>query len=253
MRSLRITTATILALILFAMVVICVAYPEQERCSVEVKLLLSPADLALSIERLNAQQGSKGQIYFFDTQRHELFSQGVIVRFRHSSKSDLTVKLRPTNNKAFSDLTGQREDFKCEVDMSGNETNTSYSIRNTVTGAKIPETGNDIYRELSNGQKELLRAAAVKVDWNQVKRVANIAMTDWQIRPNSQFNKIAMELWEWPGGRILEISSKAAAGEGEARYEGLRRLVSGKGLELSPDQRSKTRIVIESQTSNVSH
>jgi hypothetical protein len=252
-RNSRIISVTIRALILSATVAVCVASPVQERCGVEVKLLLSPAELSLSIERLDARRESKGKIYFFDTERYELFSQGVMVRFRQGSTSDLTVKLRPANNIEFPDSPGRREDFKCEVDMSQNETNTSYSIRNRVSGEKIPETGNDIYRQLSSGQKRLLRAAKVTVDWNRVRLVANIAVTDWQIKANSQFNKLALELWEWSGGRILELSSKDTAGEGGAKYEGLRQLVSGKGLELSSDQRSKTRIVIESGASNVSH
>jgi len=67
------------------------------------------------------------------------------------------------------------------------------------------------------------------IDWNQVKRVADIKVTDWEIKLNSPSKKLALELWELPGSKILELSSKAGSDEGEAAYEELRQLAIGKG------------------------
>jgi hypothetical protein len=125
----------------------------------------------------------------------------VIIRVRRGSTRDLTVELRPPEKKKFEDPTGGRESFKCEADLAANETSISYSIRSRFTGLQIPETGNDTYRAFSNGQRRLLSEAQVIINWNRVKRVADIHVTDWQIKLGSTSRKIALELWEWPGGK----------------------------------------------------
>jgi hypothetical protein len=220
----------------------------QERCGAEGKLLLSAANILATVATLKAQKKSSGEIYFYDTEKLELFSQGVIVRLRRGVY-DLTVKLRPANDKKFSDPAGGVEDFKCEVDLAGDEENTSYSVRRSFSNPHIPATGKEIYQSLSAGQKELLRAAHVQVEWDQVKRVADIKATDWKIKGDSRFKKLTLELWEWPGGKNLELSTKTSGEEVEAGLEYLRRVASGKGLEQSVDQRSKTRMVLEQAAS----
>lgn len=228
----------------------CGSVVAQERCRTEIKVLLSPAELSVTIAALHTQRESSGDVYFFDTDKRELLAQGVIVRLRRgSTASDLTVKLRPPAEKIFADPTGGRESFKCEVDLAANESNISYSIRNAFIGSQIPSTGNDLYRVLSEGQRKLLRAAQVSIDWNRVKRVSDIHATDWQITLGGPGAKLALELWEWPGGKILELSKKTGDKSSPAAYEELlqlRQLAIAKGLSLSADQRSKTRIVLES-------
>lgn len=235
------------------MLLLCNVCAAQERCSTEVKLLLSPAEIQATLATLKAQKESSRDVYFFDTDRRELLMRGVIVRLRHGSSSDLTVKLRPPLDKKFTDPTGGKEDFKCEVDMAGKEANTSYSIRSKFSGAQVPETGNDIYLAFSGGQRELLRAAHMTIDWNQVKRVADIKVTDWEVELDSRSQKLVLELWKWPGNKILELSSKTGGKEGEAAYEELRQLAIGKGLKLNADQRSKTRMVLESPALTTAH
>jgi hypothetical protein len=238
---------------LCVMLLLCNVCAAQERCGTEVKLLLSPAEISATVATLKAQKESSSAVYFFDTDRRELLSRGLIVRLRHGSSSDLTVKLRLPQDNKFTDTTGGKEDFKCEVDLAGKEVNTSYSIRNKFSGSQVPETGTDIYRAFSGGQRELLRAAHLAIDWNQVKRVADIKVTDWEIKLESRSRKLALELWEWRGNKILELSSKTGSEEGEAAYEELRQLAIGKGLKLSADQRSKTRMVLESPASTTTH
>jgi hypothetical protein len=137
------------------------------------------------------------------------------------------------------------------VDQAANETNISYSIRNSFTGRQVPETGNDIYRAFSDGQRMLLNAAQVTIDWAQVKRVANIGVTDWQIKLDSKSKKLTLELWEWPGGQILELSTRTVTESGSKAYADLCQLALDRGLVLSTDQRSKTRMVLESRPTSV--
>lgn len=228
-----------------AVVILCSVCRAQERCGAEVKLLLSATDIPATLAALKAQKESSGEVYFYDTEKRELLSQGVIVRLRRGVANDLTVKLRPPKDRKFMDPTGGAEDFKCEVDLSGNEETISYSVRKNFTETRTPETGNEILQVLSAGQKELVRVAHVQVDWNQVKRVADIKATDWKIKGDSRFKKLTLELWEWPGGRNLEFSTKTGSEEVAGTLKYLREVASGKGLKLSLDQRSKTRMVLE--------
>jgi hypothetical protein len=233
--------------------ILCADCAAQQRCSAEVKLLLSPAEIAATVVTLKAEKESSGEVYFFDTQSRELLAQGVIVRLRRGSSRDLTVKLRPLHAKNFEDPTRGREEFKCEVDQAADEVNISYSIRNRFTGRQIPETGSDIYRAFSEGQRKLLIAANVTIDWNKVKRVADIEVTDWQIKLDSRFRKLSLELWEWPGGKIFELSSKADNESSSAAFADLRQVALDKHLKLSADQRSKTRIALELNPTSVAH
>jgi len=233
------------------MLCVCASCVAQERCSTEVKLLLSPAELPATVAKLKAKKNSSGEVYFFDTEERDLLSQGVIIRLRRGSAPDLTVKLRSPERKRLEDPTNGKEDFKCEVDQAANETNISYSIRNSFTGRQVPETGNDIYRAFSDGQRMLLNAAQVTIDWAQVKRVANIGVTDWQIKLDSKSKKLTLELWEWPGGQILELSTRTVTESGSKAYADLCQLALDRGLVLSTDQRSKTRMVLESRPTSV--
>jgi hypothetical protein len=234
---------------LFAGLLLSGAGAAQGPCSAEVKLLLSPAEISITLAALRAKKESTGDIYFFDTDKLDLLSEGVIVRLRRGLPSDLTVKIRPLQDKKHPDFVLGKGLFKCELDLSANEANISYSLRKNLTGSNIPETGNDIYRAMSNGQRKLLSAAGLPLDWMKVKRIVDIKATAWQIKSISPSRKLALELWEWPGGKILELSTKTGSQETRRAYEELHQLAIDKGLILSEDQRSKTRMVLESLAS----
>jgi hypothetical protein len=251
--KLKRTSCAFLKFCISTLLFACAVCLAQQRCSIEVKLLLSPDDIPAIVGKLKAQNQSSGGVYFFDTEKRELLSQGVIIRVRHSSTRDLTIKLRPLNEKSFEDPTNGKENFKCEEDLTANEVNLSFSIRNSLAGSQIPETGNDIYRALSDGQRTFLRLAQVTIDWSQVKRVADIEETDWQIKLDSGSKKLTLELWKWPGGQILELSTRTVTESGAVTYAELHELALDRGLKLSPDQRSKTRMLLESRPMPVAH
>jgi hypothetical protein len=221
------------------------SFAAQEQCGIEAKLLLSPEQIPTIVAKLRARRESSGEIYFFDTEKREFLSQGVIVRLRRGSWNDLTVKLRPAQGAKIAVTTSGSEIYKCEVDIVGDEPVTAYSVTNKFSREQVPDTGNDVLLALGPGQKNLLEAAHVDIDWHHVKRVADIAETDWRIRSTSRAKNLSLELWEWPGGRILELSGKAGSEEGKAAFDELRQLAVANGVKLSLDQRSKTRIVLE--------
>ena len=72
-------------LLLCANLLLVSASRAQERCGVEVKLLLSPTETQIAIASLNLGKETTDRIYFFDTSSLDLLSQGLIVRLRQGS------------------------------------------------------------------------------------------------------------------------------------------------------------------------
>jgi hypothetical protein len=196
----------------------------QEKCPVEVKLLLPSTAAKPVISALGFKKRTEGIVYFFDTESLDLLMQGVIVRIRQGSNSDLTVKLRPPPGKPNDDRLELRGLFPCEMDRLRSEAITSYTVERRYDVAEVPEIGTDVYGLLSASQQKLLLDAGVSIDWARVIRIASIHSTKWQTVSQSPYGKLALELWEWPAGRVLELSSKAAPGSDASKYSELEQL-----------------------------
>jgi hypothetical protein len=216
----------------------------QETCSEEVKLLLSPTQVQAAIPALRARGEIHSRVDFYDTPALDLLSMGVILRLREGEEVDLTAKLRPVSGEKFVDPTGGRERYKCEVDLNGGVEVQSFSVQKKYIAAKAPETGEGVLQLLSEGQKKLLEDSKVRIDWKRVERVAEIRSTSWTTKAKAPLGKLSLELWDWPGGSILEVSTKVAPDAGQATYGELRELAKKNGLALSANQRSKTAIAL---------
>ena len=220
----------------------------RKNCAIEVKLLLSPTAGPNTIASFEMGGKTTGQVHFFDTGALDLLSKGVIVRLRKGSDNDLTVKVRPLTSQRFGEPSGGRENFKCEMDMIGGELIPSYSIRSKLAASRVPDGGAEILKLLSDGQKKLMQNAGVSVDWSSVKEIANIKSTEWNTWTQSPFVKLTLELWEWPTGSVLELSTRVGHNRGQPSYAKLVRLVNGKFLPIDTNQRSKTQLVLEEVT-----
>lgn len=167
------------------------------------------------------------------------------MRLRQGAKSDLTVKFRASTGKKLFAAREGGDDFKCEVDLTREGANSSYSITRQIASDELPQIGADVSRFLSAAQIKLFEHAQVSVDWTRVKRIAEITSTDWQTQSQPRLGKLTLELWEWRGGRVLEVSTKVLPNEGSSSYTELEQLVRTKQLAMSPDQRAKTSIALE--------
>jgi hypothetical protein len=225
----------------------------QKPCSAEVKLLLSPPQLQSAITALKARQETHGHVYFYDTPALDLLSKGVIIRFRDRADVDLTVKLRPPSGGKLVDPSAVRDDYRCDVDVNDGVETESFSVMNKDLTAKAPLTGDAIFQELSQGQKNLLRDAKVQIDWKRVKRIAEIQSTAWTSRAKPPLGKLDLEFWEWPGGSLLEVSTREATDGRLATFVELRDLANEKGLALNTSQRSKTEIALGQITAAHQH
>jgi hypothetical protein len=222
----------------------------QETCDEEVKLLLSPTQVRVAIAALQVGEAFRGRVYFYDTPALDLLSKGVILRLREGVDIDLTAKLRPVAGERFVDPSGGHERYKCEVDLNDGVENQSFSVQNRYVAAKIPETGEELSQLLSAGQKKLIAEANVKIDWKRVGRIAKIQSTSWTAPAKEPLGKLSLELWQWPGGRILEVSTRTAMDTGQTTYAELRALANKDGLAMNTNQHSKTEIVLTNITAS---
>jgi hypothetical protein len=221
---------------------LCSSSHGQENCGAEVKILLSPEQTQAAISSFHARRETEGRVLFYDTDQLELLSRGVIVRLRQGADHDITVKLRPMEVLA---PPFASRDLRCEVDRTGDEAQVTYSIQCKYTGERVLETGNEILALLSGAQRRLLGQALSSVNWHKVRRIADIRSKEWQAAVQPHFKKLKLELWEWPTGRILEISSRIRPDREKPAYEELRQLVKARGLSVMARQRPKTGIVLE--------
>jgi len=166
------------------------------------------------------------------------------VRLRQGNRSDLTVKLRPPNGKKTPISSEGHDNFKCEVDLTGGNANLSYSVGTTYGLNQLPESGSDLAHSLSSGQKKLLNDTQISIDWTRVKRIAEISASTWQTQAQPHLGKLTLELWDWPGGKVLEISTKVSADAGSLAYTELQELLRTKRLSMSPVQLPKTSIAL---------
>lgn len=215
----------------------------------EVKLLLAPAAIQAAIPALRAKHKSLTHVYFYDTDKLDLFSQGVIVRLRRGADGgDLTIKMRHPEGRAFSDPSAGSAKFKCEVDFVGGQGRPSYSLQTSYTKSQVPDTGEGLFQSLSDPQKELLKEAQISIDWSRVKRIADIQSTAWRSKLMPGFDRLDLELWQFPGGQVFELSTRSAPGEGPSKADALRRLAESKGLALNASQLPKTSTVLQEIT-----
>jgi hypothetical protein len=218
----------------------------QDKCPVEVKLLLSSTAPQPVITALGFKKKTEGLVFFFDTESLDLLTQGVILRIRQGANNDLTVKLRLPKGKPSADRAQLRERFPCEIDRTRDAADTSYAVRRPYRVAKVPDSGIDVFDLLSASQKNLLQVAGVSIDWVRVGRIASIQSTKWQTGVRSPYGKLALELWEWPAGKTLEISAKAPAASDESKYDQLAQLLEMNGLSSNANQDTKTTTVLMS-------
>ena len=216
----------------------------QKTCNEEVKLLLYPTQVQAAVLGLEARGETHGRVYFYDVPGLDLLNSGVILRLREGAEIDITVKLRPLSGEKFLDPSSGRERYKCEVDLNDGVENQSFSLQNGHVTARVPETGEEFFQLLSEGQKKLLESSKVEIDWKRVNRIAEIQSTSWTTRAQPPFGKLSLELWEWSNGSVLEVSTKVAPDAGQSAYVELRDLANKHGLVLDKNQRSKTAIAL---------
>jgi hypothetical protein len=231
-------------------ILLCGAQVTLAQCTAEAKLLVSPNNVRTSVSALHGGTESRRQIYLFDTDHLELLLHGVILRLRTGARGDLTVKLRWDNNNP-ERTREEKESTKCEVDVVGSTALSSYSLVRRWKHEAIPQTGEALYAALSTAQQRLLAGTGISIDWHRVKRIARVRATKWRARGDGSLKDVSIELWEWPGGTVLELSAKTDTPEsGRYTLDRLRRMAVASGLIIQKGQEAKTSIVLHAATTS---
>jgi hypothetical protein len=241
-----------LVAILWALQLVAALHAE-ERCPVEVKLLLPTSTTDTVVASLGFADETHTRVYLFDTEAIDLLKQGVIIRFREGAKNDLTVKVRLPKEKQKIDNSRSSERFPCEVDRTKSGASTSYAVAQKYKAVKAPQNGDEIHNLLNDSQIRLLQEAQVSIDWARVMRMATINATKWETPAQSPSGGLALELWEWPAGKVLELSAKVESEAETAKLADLERLLRMKDLPLSASQDTKTNMVLEAMANQISH
>jgi hypothetical protein len=215
----------------------------QEQCSTELKVILAAPSANPAVAAFGFGEKASAIVYFFDTQSRDLLHQGLIVRIRQGSSNDLTVKWRPPGDSA-SERLGLGGHFPCEVDRTPAASIESYAVSRQYRAVKLPVSGTDLYALLDDSQKQLLHSARVSVDWARVTRVVAVNSTRWRTSRRSPYGKLALELWQWPAGTVVELSAKSTGTQDESKAVALAALADSKGLPVSAVQSTKTTIVL---------
>ncbi len=222
--------------------------------SVEIKVTVPEtshrsAVAALGIDPLEVQLR---QVYFFDTPDLVLNASGLIVRARRikGKDGDSVVKLRRANLDGLPNRLRKSPNLVVEVDAMPGGYVSSASMQGALgtTDVRDAIAGNrPIDKLFSKEQQEFYAAFAPPgLALNGLSVLGPINVFKLKFKPAGFDRKLVVEQWNYPdGSRILELSTKAAPDQAMQAAADVRALLSKVGVDLSGDQRTKTKTALE--------
>jgi hypothetical protein len=226
--------------------------------SVELKLTIPAPEqraavLALGMDPLMAQIRL---VYFLDTPDLALEKAGVVVRARRiqGKGEDSVVKLRPVVPDELPDSLRESPSFVVEVDAGPTGYVCSGSLKGIPRKASVQEatSGHAPLRRLfSKEQRAFYRDHAPDaIALDELSVFGPIFVLKLKGTPPGISRKLAVELWMYPDGRILELSTRCMPHEAvQVAAEGRMFLVE-RGVDLGGHQQTKTRTALEYFSAN---
>jgi hypothetical protein len=225
----------------------------KESDSVELKLTVPARQqratlLALGLDALDAQIRL---VYFFDTPDLALNASGVVVRARRIQRKgeDSVIKLRPVVPSEMPDSLRQSPSFNVEVDAMPGGFVCSGSLKGVPRKATILEatTGQAPLRRIFSKEQRRFYAEHAPSDLplDDLSLLGPIFVLKLKGTPVGAARKFAVELWLYPEGRILELSTRCATDEAMQVAAESRAYLSQLGVDLAGDQETKTRTALE--------
>jgi hypothetical protein len=222
--------------------------------SVELKLTVPDSAhyataAALGMDPLDAEIR---QVYFFDTPDLRLNRQGVVVRARRvqGKEGDSIVKLRPVVPAELPKKRRKTPGFKVEVDAMPGGHVCSGSLKCSVGNADVREV---VHGErplgslFSEHQADFLAEHAPDGPaLDELAVLGPILVLKLKFDPEGFERRLVAELWMYPdNSRILELSTKCEPGEAFQAAAETRAYLSGRGIDLSGEQETKTAKALE--------
>ena len=222
--------------------------------SVELKLTVPDEDRRRTVMPLGMDplEAYIRQVVFFDTPTLELEQAGIVVRARRSQgrPDDSVVKLRPVVPGELPDQVRRAETFGVEVDAMPGGYVCSGSHKGELKAGRVKETmvGDRPIRGLfTKEQRAFYESHAPNgLGLNDLTVLGPINLLKLKYSPEGYDRKLVAELWMYPdGSRILELSTKCKPHEAFQVAAETRAYLSGRGVNLSGEQQTKTRTALE--------
>jgi hypothetical protein len=218
--------------------------------SVELKLTLPEADqrstvVALGMDPLDAQIR---QVFFLDTPDLLLNRHGVVVRARRiqGRAHDSVVKLRPVVPAALPEHLRRSPGMVVEVDAMPGGYVCSAALKAKLGQSAVKEAvaGELPLRKLFSKEQRAFYAdnAPDGVGLNDLSVLGPLFVLKLNFVPPGSSRKMVAEMWLYPdGSRVLELSTKCAPSEMFQVAAESRAYLSGRGVNLSDEQQTKTK------------
>jgi hypothetical protein len=222
--------------------------------SVELKLTVPDEDrrktvMGLGMDPLDAYLR---QVVFFDTPDLALEGAGVVVRARRSQgrPDDSVVKLRPVVPGELPDEVRAAETFGVEVDAMPGGYVCSGSYKGQLKAGPVKEVlagVRPIHKLFSKQQRAFYESHAPDgIGLDDLSVLGPVNLLKLKYTPVGYDRKLVAELWMYPdGSRILELSTKCKPGEAFDVAAETRAYLTGRGVDLTGEQQTKTRTALE--------
>jgi hypothetical protein len=222
--------------------------------SVELKLTIPTnsqrsAIRALDLDPLDAQIR---QVFFFDTPDLALNKAGVVVRARRvqGKGEDSVVKLRPVVPDDLPAELRQSENLVVEVDAMPGGYVCSASLKGVVSTGRVREAARGerpLRKVFSKEQRAFYKDHAPEgVGFDDLATLGPIFVLKLKTNPEGIGRRLVTEMWLYPdGSRVLELSTRCARNEAFQVAAEARAFLTGRGVDLSGEQVTKTRKALE--------
>jgi hypothetical protein len=185
-----------------------------------------------------------------------LLSRGIILRVRRDEEDgsgESTLKLRGPEGGVDSELWRRRtdalgKDAKIEGDWVGDHHLVAASLDSEVEGGRLDEVvaagrPHQVERLFSGEQARL--AAELLLGFDGLELLGPVDAWKWKLTFEGLEDDLAAELWKANHDlRFLELSTRAKEDPGAAQRR-LDEIVRDAGLQVDPDQETKTRTVLK--------
>lgn len=234
--------------------------------AVEIKVTVEGVQVGRGLETFGlGSNGWQRSVYFCEdvtssvSASTPLLDLGVILRARqtHGNGTDSTIKLRPCRRSQFPDrwlhATKGTAALKLEADWAGTRRVLAASCSANRPDRTIGQvrTGDKALRTLfSTEQKRFLAdCGGIPVNLSVLTLLGPVAATRWEpfhtAAPDPEFDVVA-ERWVVDDALdFLELSVRVNPGVADVTKAAFEELVRRRGLQLDPNQDTKTRRVLE--------
>jgi hypothetical protein len=222
--------------------------------SVELKLTIPATAQRATIASLpiDPVESQPRQVFFFDTPELALDKAGVVVRARRiqGGRGDTVIKLRPVQPEHLSPKLRKSASFKVEVDAIPGGYVCSGSYKGKATAREVRDAVQDklpLRKLFTKGQRAFFEEHAPEgVGFEQLVPLGPTFLLKTEAYDRDLGRPFVAELWLYPdGSRILEISTKCAPAEALNVAAQARVYLSGKGVNITGGQQTKTRTALE--------